>query len=100
MTVLKNDIEYEGIAFGDNSFELVIFSEILEHLRIDPLSTLREILRVLTPGGTLILSTPNLYSIGCIIKFNTGRGLNDPYREFEKLHSLGLIRIYSAGEVK
>jgi len=38
---------------------IVIMSELIEHL-VDPDATLDEALRVLVPGGTLLLSTPNL----------------------------------------
>jgi SAM-dependent methyltransferase len=52
----------EDAAFCDASFDTVILSHTLEHVR-DPLATLREIGRVLTPGGALILWLPNADSI-------------------------------------
>jgi 2-polyprenyl-3-methyl-5-hydroxy-6-metoxy-1,4-benzoquinol methylase len=44
--------------FEDNSFDIVVSSEVIEHTP-DPLSAIVEIFRVLKPGGTVILSTPN-----------------------------------------
>jgi SAM-dependent methyltransferase len=38
---------------------VVIMSELIEHL-VDPDNALEEACRVLVPGGTLLLSTPNL----------------------------------------
>lgn len=49
------------LPFDDASFECVVAGEIIEHVP-DPDSFLREIRRVLVPGGTLIVSTPNMVS--------------------------------------
>jgi SAM-dependent methyltransferase len=45
------------LPFDDKSFDTVVSTEVLEHLS-DPLRALRQMHRVLTPGGHLILSTP------------------------------------------
>ena len=45
------------IPLGDASFDTVVSTEVLEHIP-DPLKALREMYRVLKPGGCLILSTP------------------------------------------
>ncbi len=52
----------EHLAFGDNTFDLVICSEVLEHV-LQPRQALIEIERVLKPGGTAILSTPCALSL-------------------------------------
>lgn len=49
------------IPFEDNYFDLVISTEVLEHI-VNPDIFLREIYRVLKPGGKLLLTTPNLSS--------------------------------------
>lgn len=46
------------IPFQDNVFDIVISSEVIEHVP-DPFKAMEELFRVLKPGGTLILTTPN-----------------------------------------
>jgi SAM-dependent methyltransferase len=49
--------EAQHLPFDDGSFGTVIMGEILEHL-VEPAPILDEALRVLKPGGRLILTTP------------------------------------------
>lgn len=53
----RADIE-KPLDFPDGSFDIIIATDILEHL-FDPKSVLREMRRLLRPGGTLIASVPN-----------------------------------------
>ena len=59
-TYVSHDLT-TGLPFGDASFEVVTFGEVIEHLP-DPDAMLGEIRRVLVPGGTLVITTPNLVS--------------------------------------
>ncbi len=45
------------LPFEKNSFDTVVSTEVLEHVP-DPLRAMREMQRVLRPGGYLVLSTP------------------------------------------
>lgn len=45
------------------SFDVITMSQAIEHL-YDPLATLRECLRILKPGGLLVMTTPNALSLG------------------------------------
>jgi 2-polyprenyl-3-methyl-5-hydroxy-6-metoxy-1,4-benzoquinol methylase len=56
--------------FEDGSFDVVMAIEILEHLE-NPRAFLRELARILRPGGTAIVSTPNLTSLLSRILFAT-----------------------------
>lgn len=48
--------------FADESFDLVTAFEVIEHVVATPRGFLREIYRVLRPGGMLYLGTPNVTS--------------------------------------
>jgi 2-polyprenyl-3-methyl-5-hydroxy-6-metoxy-1,4-benzoquinol methylase len=45
------------------SFDVITMSQTIEHL-YDPQATLRECLRILKPGGLLVMTTPNAKSMG------------------------------------
>lgn len=47
----------ENLPFPDNSFDLVVMREVLEHLQ-EPAKTFLEIHRILIPGGYLLITTP------------------------------------------
>ena len=49
----------ERMPFVDASFDLIVCLWVLEHLR-EPLTTFREVRRILRPGGHFIFLTPNL----------------------------------------
>ena len=46
-----------------NSFDAITMSQTIEHL-YDPDATLHECLRILKPGGLLVMTTPNVMSLG------------------------------------
>jgi 2-polyprenyl-3-methyl-5-hydroxy-6-metoxy-1,4-benzoquinol methylase len=46
----------EALPFEDGAFELVLCTQVVEHL-LDPGAGIRELARVVAPGGTLLLST-------------------------------------------
>ena len=52
----------EALPFPDSSFDFVNLSEVIEHVD-DPLLLLREVYRVLRPGGRAYLSAPNRFGI-------------------------------------
>jgi len=49
----------EGAPYPDDTFDLVIASQLIEHV-YDPDHLLREARRILRPGGHILLTTPNL----------------------------------------
>lgn len=57
------NIETDEFPYPDGTFDVVIFSELVEHLAINPVWAVAEMHRVLRPGGHLIVSTPNALSL-------------------------------------
>ena len=104
VSVAQADIEQERLPFEDGQFSVVLFMEIIEHLRVNPLHALREALRVLRVGGRLLLSTPNI-TPGDRLRFFLFQEdyQGDPVAEYEKLEQLGHMghcRIYSRRELR
>ncbi|HVS82609.1 MAG TPA: glycosyltransferase [Pyrinomonadaceae bacterium] len=73
------NIEAEKFPYDDNSFDVVLFCEIIEHLLSDPVHALTEIRRVLKPGADLVLTTPNIARLENARKIIAGENVYDPY---------------------
>ncbi|MGH2608236.1 MAG: class I SAM-dependent methyltransferase [Tepidiformaceae bacterium] len=73
------DAETERFPFDDNTFDLVIWSEVIEHLTQNPVHTLGEVHRVLKPGGCVVISTPNSSRADNVIALARGYNIYDPY---------------------
>jgi len=70
------NIEEEPLPAPDESFDVVLCCEVLEHMDVDPMYMLAEVNRVLKPGGLLVLTTPNSVSSHAIFKILRG---TEPY---------------------
>lgn len=75
-----NNIEWKQenimeISFPEASFDMVISCETIEHIT-NPSKAVKELYRILKPGGTLILTCPNyfnLFGIWCIYRWLIGK---------------------------
>ena len=54
------NIETDLFPYKDNFFDLVLCSEVIEHLPHSPVPGLREMYRVTKKGGSILLTTPNI----------------------------------------
>ena len=57
-----------GLPYPDESFDLVVLTEVIEHLE-NHRAALGEVARVLRPGGHLILTTPNIMRLDSRLGF-------------------------------
>jgi 2-polyprenyl-3-methyl-5-hydroxy-6-metoxy-1,4-benzoquinol methylase len=48
---------------AENSVDIVLFTEVIEHLAFNPIALWQALYRVLKPGGVIVLSTPNAYRL-------------------------------------
>ncbi len=74
--VLNGELPSAGLA--SEQFDLCVLSDVLEHVRA-PLDFLREIHRVLKPGGTLFIATPSIDS-------RSARFMKQKWMEFKAEH--------------
>jgi len=77
----------EELPFEDSSFDCVTCIEGLEHLE-NPFQAVRELARVLRPGGALVLSVPNYLNIERRLKFLITGSFTKPVPP-ERLKELG-----------
>jgi SAM-dependent methyltransferase len=76
------NIEEDVFPCETDTFDVVLFCEILEHLLMDPVAVLRQIYRVLKPGGILVLTTPNVARLENVLALINGVNIYDPYSGF------------------
>jgi methionine biosynthesis protein MetW len=58
LTVVRSDFGQSSLPFADECAEAVTCLDVIEHV-FDPYHLLKEIWRILRPGGTLVITTPN-----------------------------------------
>lgn len=104
LDVLECDIEREKFPIESNTVDVVLLTEVLEHLRINPLHTVREIRRVLRPGGVLYLTTPNQYNIQRLWDLVHGKGTipfaHEEFSKIERIGHMGHVREYAPADVR
>ncbi len=52
----------------EGKYDAIIFTEVVEHLLIDPVEAINDFLSMLNPGGFIFMSTPNYFSYGAVLK--------------------------------
>jgi len=76
------NLEESRFPYETGSFDVVVFCEIIEHLLMNPVHTLKEIRRVLKPGGLLVVTTPNVARMNNVLAMADGLSIYDPYSGF------------------
>lgn len=66
----------------DESVDCVIMCEVLEHLNFNPLPLMKEINRILVPGGLFYVALPNQNSIRNRLRFLAGKSVGIPISDF------------------
>ena len=87
----------EGIPFDDNEFDFVWATDVLEHV-FDPIFVLKEMNRVLVPGGVLLATIPYGLHLSHRVRALVGKsyqeGVYKKYRQYKHhtFFSVGLLK--------
>ncbi len=95
------------LPYPDETFDVVIMCQVLEHLNFNPLPVIQEINRVCKPNGLLYLALPNLASLNNRIALLQGKSIHNSISDLflqlmpDKNFVVGLHwREYTGTEVK
>lgn len=99
------DLSNQPLPFPDRSFDVVTYSDVIEHHSFSPKRVLREIHRVLDDAGLVMISTPNHASIYNRITLLSGRTVNDNFTQYfdraaDQPTYLGHHREYTRAELR
>jgi hypothetical protein len=74
------NVERDPLPYPNETFDVVLFCEVIEHLTQDPTFALAELHRVLKPDGYLLVTTPNVFRVQHLLYMMGGRhNLFHPY---------------------
>lgn len=103
--LLFADIERDLWPIEEGSFDLVVATEVIEHLVYNPYHLLAQAFRALKPGGSLLVTTPNIAQLEKRIALWRGGSVHmDIAKKFYETYSSILshrhIREFSADELR
>ena len=76
------DLEVTPYPLPDDSYDAVIMTEVYEHLREYPVTSLQEVHRILRPGGRLYFTTPNAAYLMNRLRLSAGRNVSSPLADW------------------
>jgi SAM-dependent methyltransferase len=96
------DLDDEQPPFDESMFDVVVFTDVLEHIFAPPSDVLRGVKRILRNDGKLILSVPNVAALDS--RFRLLLGVNpsgNPDRKMQKgrVHGHGHLHQYTMREI-
>ncbi len=94
-SVLIGDIQTMTLPFAPESFDCVVFADVLEHL-VDPGAVLRKVRPLVRPDGIIVCSIPNMRHYTVLVRLITRGWQYDEYGLFDRTH----LRFYSLRTMK
>jgi 2-polyprenyl-3-methyl-5-hydroxy-6-metoxy-1,4-benzoquinol methylase len=96
------DLMDGDLPYASDSFDVITFKQVIEHLPCSPKAVLLSFRRILRPGGLLLLSTPNILRLSSVARLLGRRSIYPPIEQF--FHSdfpfTGHYREYTLAELK
>jgi ubiquinone/menaquinone biosynthesis C-methylase UbiE len=83
--VLHMNIEQADLPYPDEKFDCIMCGDVLEHM-VDPWAVLVKLRRVLSPGGVLIASIPNIANLKVVRKMLRDIFEYEPFGILDKTH--------------
>ncbi len=72
------DLAKHRLPFPDNHFDLITCWETMEHFNFNPVGFVKELHRILKPGGIVTLTGPNRATLDHRVKMTLGRPIGEP----------------------
>ncbi|MFQ5355205.1 MAG: class I SAM-dependent methyltransferase [Mariprofundaceae bacterium] len=69
-------LEAEPAPYPDHTFDAVVLSQTIEHFTYSPLQPMKEIIRIVKPGGLVLIDAPNISSFHNFSKLIRGKTLH------------------------
>jgi len=73
------NLEETPLPVEDERYAVILFCEVLEHFILHPYQAVTELWRKLKPGGTMVLTTPNVARYESAVALLEGRNVYDQY---------------------
>ncbi len=101
VALVKGNVETDAIDVPSQA-DIVVWTEMIEHCRIDLIGTTKRVAGLAKPGGSVYLTTPNGRSLTRTLRFlggRTGRSLIDEWSKLQTVGHMGHVREYSRKEL-
>lgn len=76
--IVPHNLAEIPLPFSSQTFDLIVFTEVLEHLNFNPIPLIKEFCRILRPGGLIYLATPNLVRASNRVLMMKGKSFVNP----------------------
>ena len=99
---LSNPLELKELP--ENSFDLILFTEVIEHITFNPIEMWKTLYNLLSPGGRIIVTTPNYFAgsfFHDVINVFRGKSTGIKINEILEINTFGHHwRIFSAKDLR
>lgn len=79
--LLPWNIYDEVCPFDGQKFDVIIVSEVIEHLQLSINAVVNKLAYLLNPNGIIILTTPNLYCLPNLVRILQGRNICEAFQD-------------------